>query len=353
MLTVDDFDFDLPEHLIAQRPSEKRGGSRLLNALQASLQIQDFSSVTELFKGGELLVINNTKVVPARLFAKKESGASIEIFFLKLLGEVEDQQGSCVEITAMTKGKIKIGHRIDLPLGLKAELISKDDFGHATLRLYGLNRDRFWAWLEEAGKMPLPPYINREADLNDQERYQTVFAKHAGAVASPTAGLHFTTEILDALKQKGVQLCEITLHVGAGTFLPIKEKNIAQHHMHSEAFSIPPETRAALSLAVEEKRPIIAVGTTVVRALESYAINPDLNETNIFITPGFDFKLTDGLFTNFHLPKSTLLILLSAFIGKARIFEVYQRAIAEGLKFYSYGDSSVFCRNNGRWKAWI
>lgn len=353
MLTVDDFDFDLPEHLIAQRPSEKRGESRLLNATQIELKIQPFSEVLSLFKGGEILVVNNTKVVPARLFAQKESGSRLEVFFLKLLGAYQGDQGDFVEISAMTKGRIKVGNLMTLASSLKAELISKDEFGHATIRLYGLDRDRFWLWLEEAGKLPLPPYINREADQSDKERYQTVFAKYAGAVASPTAGLHFTHEIMEALKQKGVQICEITLHVGAGTFLPIKEKNIAQHHMHSEAFSIPLETRGILAQAVKESKPIIAVGTTVVRALESYALDSNASETNIFITPGFEFKLVDGLFTNFHLPKSTLLILLSAFIGRDRVFEVYHRAISEQLKFYSYGDSSVFCRTNGRWQSWI
>jgi S-adenosylmethionine:tRNA ribosyltransferase-isomerase len=362
MLTVDDFDFDLPEHLIAQRPSAIRGHSRLMNAMHEIPKIQPFYEVPSLFKGGEVLVLNNTKVVPARLFAQKSTGGAVEVFFLKLLQCVKPNLSTThpdgltppyVDISAMTKGKLKEGMDIILPLGQKATFIQRDEFGSAILRLAGLDTDLFWEWLQQAGKIPLPPYINRDADQNDQERYQTVFAKQEGAVAAPTAGLHFTQEILDQLRQKGVQIAEITLHVGAGTFLPIKENQIQNHKMHSEAVFIPEQTKRLLALAEKENRPIIAVGTTVVRALESYARNPDLDQTEIFIQPGFEFKLVDGLFTNFHLPKSTLLILLSALIGKQKVFDIYQAAIEAEMKFYSYGDSSVFCRPNGRWQSWI
>lgn len=355
MLTVDDFDFDLPEHLIAQRPSPMRGHSRLMNAMHEIPKIQPFYEVSNLFKGGELLVLNNTKVVPARLFAHKDNGGLVEIFFLKLLQSVKSTEISdgFVEISAMTKGKIKAGASLSLPLNQSAIFVQRDEFGSAILRLEGLDTDRFWEWLHQAGKIPLPPYIEREADQNDEERYQTVFAKTAGAVAAPTAGLHFTQEILDQLKQKGVQIAEITLHVGAGTFLPIKEKNIQNHKMHSEAVYIPEQSKAQLALAQKENRPIIAVGTTVVRALESYARDPHLDHTEIFIQPGFEFQLVDGLFTNFHLPKSTLLILLSAFVGKEKVFDTYQAAIKAEMQFYSYGDSSIFCRPNGRWQSWI
>lgn len=354
--STQDFDFDLPESLIAQRPSEQRGGSRLM-CLKADKQAEfkPFAAIIDAFQGNEILILNDTKVVPARLYGQKETGGKVEVFFLEPLLEGQ--------FLAMTRGKVKPGHRVHLALGAQATLLSRDEHGRAIfdLSLSSEFTDRLkgeaalWAWLDEAGKLPLPPYIEREADDLDHERYQTVFAKEPGAVAAPTAGLHFTQNLLNALQDKGVSIAYVTLHVGPGTFLPVKSDDIDEHVMHSERYSVPLATQKLL----KSQRPVVAVGTTCVRAIESFMAlcehNPEtwgseaLHSTDIFIKPGYQWRSVDGLLTNFHLPQSTLLMLVSAFAGYEQTMQAYQQAIEQKLRFYSYGDASLFWRANGRW----
>ena len=354
---TEDFDFKLPEHLIAQRPSLRRGGSRLMCLPpEGDPHFTMFDQIAQLFRGDEVLILNDTKVVPARLHGHKETGGRVEIFFL----EPHEQS----QFWAMTRGKLKPGHRVVLPLGAEAVMLERDAQGRALFELElptdllnGSARPELaiWAWLEEAGKLPLPPYIQRDPDEDDRTRYQTIFAKAPGAVAAPTAGLHFTDELITALKLRGVQIGYVTLHVGAGTFLPVKSEALEDHVMHHERYSVPRETQALLRAG----RPIVAVGTTVVRALESFMALTEENEshwdtvseqsTDIFISPGYQWRVVDGLITNFHLPQSTLLMLVSAFAGYERTMHAYRRAVDEGLMFYSYGDSSIFWRPRGRW----
>ena len=341
--SLKDFDFDLPSSLIAQRPSTQRGGSKLLiSPYDRATQIIDFKDIVSLFNGDELLIVNDTQVVPARMLGQKKSGGKVEVFFLSLIEKDR--------ICALTRGKLKAGTEIYFPNATHTNgwlrFEERDVHGQAILSLHGTALDDFWGWLATTGQVPLPPYIQRTPDESDKDRYQTVYATRPGAVAAPTAGLHFTDEILQALDAKGVQRYTVTLHVGPGTFSPVRDEDIDAHVMHSEWFSIPPETRTAL----ESGRPIIAVGTTVVRALESYARDPSLNETDIFIRPGFDFTYVDGLITNFHLPKSTLLMLVSALAGYDHTLAAYEQAVRHQLRFYSYGDSSLFWRPNGRWQ---
>ena len=353
-----DFDFVLPPELIAQRPSEHRGGSRLMTLYAEGRPLfSSFEEIVGQFRGDEVLVLNDTKVVPARLFGHKASGGKVEVFFLEQCGHQQ--------ILAMTRGRVKPGNVVALPLGVNAELIERDDHGRALFQLTipeyfttsGDDEGAIWAWLEEAGKLPLPPYITREPDQDDYDRYQTIFAKSPGAVAAPTAGLHLTEDLLNALKAKGVTIAYVTLHVGPGTFLPVKSESIADHVMHSERYSVPRETQEL----IRSDRPVIAVGTTVVRALESFASFIDshpqmwgedvLHETDIFITPGYQWRIVDGLITNFHLPQSTLLMLVSALAGYERVRSAYEAAIKERLRFYSYGDASLFWRPNSRWTS--
>ena len=356
--TTQDFDFDLPDELIAQRPSESRGGSQLMRLMPNVDPIfSPFASIIESFTGNEVLVLNDTRVVPARLHGQKTSGGRVEVFFLEPLDHHQ--------FLAMTKGRVKPGNTIHLPLGAQATLERRDDHGRGIFSLI-LSEDflskgdgdiPLWSWLEAAGKLPLPPYIQREADSIDADRYQTVFAKEPGAVAAPTAGLHFTHALLRDLQTKGVRIAYVTLHVGPGTFLPVKTDQIDEHVMHSERYSVPLETQEL----IRSNRPVIAVGTTTVRALESFA-HLTKNEpqhwgqeaqhnTDIFITPGYDWQVIDGLLTNFHLPQSTLLMLVSAFAGYEQTMSAYQKAIENRLRFYSYGDASLFWRPNGRWSV--
>jgi len=316
----------------------------------------DFDTLINLFKGDEVLVLNDTRVVPARLCGHKETGGRVEVFFLELRAGTQ--------FWAMTRGKLRPGYRVLLPLEAEAVMVERDDQGRALFDLhlpptilheYPQPEVAIWAWLEEAGKIPLPPYIQRDPDEDDRTRYQTVFAREPGAVAAPTAGLHFTDEILAALRQRGVEICYVTLHVGPGTFLPVKSARLEDHVMHHERYVIPPSTQQAL----KSHRPVVAVGTTVVRALESFMglveADPSLwgsiqeQSTDIFISPGYQWRVVDGLITNFHLPQSTLLMLVSAFAGYERTMNAYRRAVEEEFSFYSYGDSSIFWRPQSRW----
>lgn len=337
-MRLSDYDFELPPERIAQHPSAERGQSRLLQVpVEGPFQIGPFAEIVDAFRGDEVLVVNDTRVVPARIFGKKPTGGAVEVFFVEPLDDGR--------IVAMTRGKrLKPGSIIELPAGARAELQTRRDDGMAILALHGV--PDLWTWLDDAGAIPLPPYIDRAATPSDAERYQTVFADAPGAVAAPTAGLHFTPSILDALVAKGVELVKLTLHVGPGTFRPVTCDDVRDHPMHAERYHVPPST----ALAVRSGRPVVAVGTTVVRALEAWARDPQADRTDLFIYPGFEFQLIDGLITNFHLPRSTLLMLVAAIAGRTRMLAAYQHAIDAQLNFYSYGDSSLFRRDGGRWR---
>jgi len=335
-----DYTFDLPERLIAQSPPEHRGQSRLLH-LSGAAGLDDlmFGDIVTRFRGDEVLVVNDTRVVPARVLGRKATGGAAEVFVVEPCSGV----GPDPEVLAVVGVKRpREGARLTLP-GAEAELLER--VGETTWRLKLWGVDHLWRWLEGAGQLPLPPYVSRAADASDADRYQTVFARAPGAVAAPTAGLHLTPAHLDALRAKGVQVCAVTLHVGLGTFMPVRTDNLETHVMHEEAFEVPEETRAAMASG----RPVVAVGTTVVRALESFAREPSATRTRIFIRPGFDFRLVDGLVTNFHLPESTLLMLVSAFVGRERILAAYRHAVAREYRFFSYGDAMLLHRTGGRW----
>ena len=331
-----DFHFDLPDELIAQRPTPDRQGSRLMLVGEtAPHRITPFCEIVSQFRGDEILVVNDTRVVPARVKGKKETGGAVELLFVEPLGGGR--------IKGMLRGKkLRPGTRLIFPSG-EAVVLEGDDRGVFSLQL--VNVDNVWAWLESCGEIPLPPYIRRTADDVDESRYQTVYARKAGAVAAPTAGLHFTQEILDTLRAKGVDIHSVTLHVGLGTFLPMRADNVADHVMHTERYEVPEATREALA----SERPVVAVGTTVVRAIESFVRDPEKTATDIFITPGFDYQRVDGLLTNFHLPESTLLMLVSAFVGMDCIRDAYAQAVENRMRFFSYGDAMLLRRGDGRW----
>ncbi|MBT7952913.1 MAG: tRNA preQ1(34) S-adenosylmethionine ribosyltransferase-isomerase QueA [Gammaproteobacteria bacterium] len=331
-----DFHFELPEALIAQYPPEQRGDSRLLclDRDSGSLNDQLFSQLGEHLNSGDLLVFNDTRVIPARLFGRKESGGKVEILLERLL----DEHTMLCQIRASKSPKagslIILEDESELCLiGREAEffkLSSKVDMPLADI-------------LQKLGHMPLPPYIKREDESMDQERYQTVYARQPGAVAAPTAGLHFSDEMLTRLKQKGVDTAFVTLHVGAGTFQPVRSEKLEDHEMHSEWFSLNNTVCEKVRETRRKGGRVIAVGTTAVRCLESAAENDDLQpfqgDTSIFIYPGFHFQIVDALITNFHLPESTLLMLVSAFAGIENVKAAYQHAVDESYRFFSYGDA--------------
>lgn len=336
---INDFDFELPEALIAQHPPEVRGSSRLLASWQdTAFQNLHFSDVVSFFNRGDVLVMNDTKVIKARLFGQKASGGKIEV----LVERVIDDYTVWAHIRSSKSPKpgmlLEFGEDTAVMVERKDALFVLQFQGEKTV----------WEVLEEQGHMPLPPYIEREDGAEDDERYQTVYAQNDGAVAAPTAGLHFTPEILQALQDKGVALHYVTLHVGAGTFQPVKVDNIEEHHMHSERFWVAQSVVDAISAAKARGNHVWAVGTTSMRALESAALSGRLEagsgDTDIFITPGFEVKVVDRLITNFHLPKSTLMMLVSAFHGYERIMALYQHAIANEYRFFSYGDAMVLTR---------
>jgi S-adenosylmethionine:tRNA ribosyltransferase-isomerase len=331
-----DFHFDLPPELVAQRPAARRDGSRLLTVhLDGPATIGPFAAIVDAFRGDEILVVNDTRVVPARVLGHKDTGGAVEVFVVEPRGDGR--------VLALVRGKrLKPGATLVLPEA-RAALVERHADGTVDLQLEGV--DDLWSWLERVGEVPLPPYIERAADGDDRGRYQTIFAREPGAVAAPTAGLHFTDALLDALRAKGVAVHTVTLHVGLGTFLPVRVDDLATHVMHTERFAVPPATAAA----VTGERPVVAVGTTVVRSLEAHARDPHADRTDLFITPGFDFRVVDGLLTNFHLPESTLLMLVSAFGGHERVMAAYRAAVEARLRFYSYGDAMLLRREGGRW----
>jgi S-adenosylmethionine:tRNA ribosyltransferase-isomerase len=339
---LDDFDFGLPAELIAQHPATERSASRLLDARSAT-QWHDrvFRDLPTLFEPGDLLVFNDTRVIKARLRGAKASGGAVEVL-------VERVRPECEALVHLRASKpARPGTMLRLEAAFDAEVLGREG------EFYRL---RFpadpLALLERHGHVPLPPYIHHADDADDERRYQTVFARHPGAVAAPTAALHFDAALLDALRGRGIEFAHVTLHVGAGTFAPVRTANLAEHRMHSEWFEVSEAAVAAIAQARARRGRVVAVGTTTLRALESAALDartPGVpqacrRETDIFITPGFQFRVVDALVTNFHLPRSTLMMLVSAFAGVQTIRHAYAHAIAQRYRFFSYGDAMLLAR---------
>lgn len=337
-MKTSDFDYELPEELIAQHPAVQRDHSRLLvmDKYTGAVEHRVFRDIVNYLHAGDVLVLNNTKVIPARIFGVKEGGtAKIEVLLLKR----DDDLPYTWEVLVHPGKRAKVGTVIDFGEGrLKGEVIANTSAGRkVTFHFDGI----FEEILEELGTMPLPPYIHEQ--LEDQNRYQTVYAKVDGSAAAPTAGLHFTTELLETLRQNGVEIEEVLLHVGLGTFKPVSEEDIEDHEMHSEYYEISQETADRINKAKAEGRRIISVGTTSTRALESAAKDGRLQAgsgwTNIFIYPGYKWQIIDGLITNFHLPKSTLMMLVSALSTREHILAAYKEAVAQRYRFFSFGDA--------------
>ena len=340
--TLSDFDFVLPEALIAQHPPAQRSGSRLLDG-RATAADRQFTDLPGLLMPGDLLVFNDTKVVKARLFGQKASGGRLELLIERVLSP-DANSGHEVAAHMKVSKKPLPGAVMQMDGGFTATLLSRWPNADGPLYRFRLSSDPY-ALMAQHGHVPLPPYITHTDSKNDEARYQTVFAKHPGAVAAPTAALHFDEAILAQLEARGVQRASVTLHVGAGTFQPVKAENIDDHVMHFERFEVPAATNQAIAECKARGGRVVAVGTTTVRALESQAkFGPTCDDTNIFITPGFEFAVVDLLLTNFHLPKSTLMMLVSAFAGYAHIVTLYQHAINERYRFFSYGDSMLLRR---------
>ena len=336
--TLSDFDFALPPELIAQHPAPERSASRLLDGRAAAPVDRVFRELPGLLRAGDLLVFNNTRVVKARLFGEKATGGKLELLVERVL------QGHEVVAHMKVSKKPPVGAVLHMAGGFSAELLGRWPREDGPLFRFRFS-DEPHALMAAHGHVPLPPYITHADDADDERRYQTVFAKHPGAVAAPTAALHFDEGVLADLKARGVDTAEVTLHVGAGTFQPVKTENIAEHHMHSEWYQVPPETEQAIRACRARGGRVVAVGTTTVRTLESWAASGQATgDTEIFITPGFGFRVVDLLITNFHLPKSTLMMLVSAFAGYERIMALYRHAIAQTYRFFSYGDAMLLER---------
>jgi len=342
-MRTQDFDFYLPDSLIAQHPASKRSASRLLylNGRTGQLDDKFFVDLPDFLSRDDLLVFNDTRVIKARLFGHKTTGGTVEV----LVERVLDANHVLAHIRASRAPKA--GSKLKLAEAFEAEVIGRDD---DLFHIKFIGDVTALDLLEQYGALPLPPYITHPAEAEDDERYQTIYAKNAGAVAAPTAGLHFDESMLNIIKAKGVNIAYITLHVGAGTFQPVRVDNITDHKMHSEIYHIPAETVAMIEATKSKGGKIIAVGTTSLRTLESAArygaIKHGQGETNIFITPGFKFKVVDKLLTNFHLPKSTLLMLVSAFAGFEHIMSAYNHAIKQQYRFFSYGDAMLIDRKD-------
>ncbi len=341
--SLSDFDFTLPEALIAQHPPASRSASRLLDGRADTLVDRQFTDLPNLLQPGDLLVFNDTKVVKARLYGQKASGGRLELLIERVLAAPGDTSFEVAAHMKVSKKPLP-GAVLKMDGGFTATLLGRWPEAAGPLYRFKLSDDPY-ALMAAHGHVPLPPYITHTDSADDEQRYQTVFAKNPGAVAAPTAALHFDEAVLARLAERGVQRASLTLHVGAGTFQPVKTDNILEHTMHFERFEVPAETMQAIADCKARGGRVVAVGTTSVRALESRAkFGPDCDDTNIFITPGFDFKVTDLLLTNFHLPKSTLMMLVSAFSGYEHIMALYQHAIEKQYRFFSYGDSMLLAR---------
>ncbi len=360
-MRLDELDYHLPREQIAQRPLDRREGSRLLflNRTSGVFEDRSFTHFPGLLRGDELLVLNNTRVIPARLFGRRAGVHSqppsratksehvtgrVEIFLTREL------DSEIWEALVRPGRKMQVGERVLFGEGeLEAEVLSRGQLGLRTLRFISHDQSSVSQHFERLGHVPLPPYIERADEISDRERYQTIFAKRPGAIAAPTAGLHFSTEILERIRERGVEVCELTLNVGLGTFQPIHSETLEGHVMHSEGYEIPEGTAERIVAAREAGRPVLAIGTTVVRALEDSALRAAKSgsanlllsgraEARLFIVPGFQFRVVEGLLTNFHLPRSTLLALVCAFAGRERVLKAYEHAVKAGYRFYSYGD---------------
>jgi S-adenosylmethionine:tRNA ribosyltransferase-isomerase len=360
-MRLEELDYDLPKGQIAQRPLEHREASRLLAMERQSGAIRDhlFADFPSLLRGDELLVLNNTRVIPARLFGRRMGihsqppsratrrehlQGAVEIFLTRQI------EGDTWEALVRPGRKMQPGERVVLGEGeLEAEIMARGELGLRTVRLSSRDSRSVLEHVERIGHVPLPPYIDRPDETSDRERYQTVFAKHRGAIAAPTAGLHFTPAILEKIRRRGTEICELTLHVGLGTFQPIHRETLERHVMHGESYEISEGTAERIVAAHQAGRTILAVGTTVVRALEDAARHAALEnaerliiaaraEAHLFIVPGFRFRVVDALLTNFHLPRSTLLALVCAFGGREKILAAYRHGVQAGYRFYSYGD---------------
>ena len=333
-----DFNYQLPEALIAQKPLQERSASRMLVLDRKSGAIQDrqFKELLDFLQPNDLVVFNDTKVIPARLYGQKSSGGRIEI----LIERIESERQALAHIKASKAPKP--GSRLLLDGGVSCEMLEREQ---DLFRLRFNCEATLLELLAEIGHIPLPPYIDRADDADDLHRYQTLFAQQAGAVAAPTAGLHFDQNILDQLDAKGIAKAYVTLHVGSGTFQPVRVENLDEHLMHKEFFQVSAETVAAVEATRQRGGRVVAIGTTAVRALESASqsgcLQAGFGDTDLFITPGYQFKSVDALLTNFHLPESTLLMLISAFAGYTYVMQAYQHAIAERYRFFSYGDAML------------
>ena len=343
-MNITEFDFQLPDNLIAQEPLKEREKSRMLivNRSEKTFQDEQFTDFKKFLRRGDCVVLNNTKVFPARLFGVSETGAKIELFLVR---EIENQVW---ETLARPARRLKIGKKVSFGENLSAEVLSRNAEGRVFVK-FETNGD-FDEILERVGKTPLPPYIRRD-DGNfddDRERYQTVFARERGAIAAPTAGLHFTPQILEDIKNLGATVAEITLHVGYGTFEPVRVSDLSEHKVLPEQFEISPETAEILNQTKSENRRIIAIGTTTTRTLETSISRhgkfvAEKSSADLTITPGYKFKVIDGILTNFHLPQSSLLVLVSTFGGAELIMNSYKHAVASRYRFYSYGDCMFVC----------
>jgi S-adenosylmethionine:tRNA ribosyltransferase-isomerase len=338
-MQLSEFDFPLPEASIAQQPLGERNASRLLCLDRATGRMthQPFARLPQLLRAGDLLVRNDTRVLPARLLGRKESGGQLELLLVR---QADAAQNTWRCMTRSSK-PVRVGSLLDFSAGLRGEVIAEEPDGQRLVRF--TCPGAFHEVLERVGHMPLPPYIRRADHDQDRDRYQTVFATNPGAVAAPTAGLHFTAGTFAALAEHGVEVCSITLHVGPGTFLPVRTRNLNEHRMHSEAYRIPGATAERINAARAAGRRIVALGTTVTRTLEHAVgedgrLYPGEGDTDLFIMPGFNFRMVDALITNFHLPKSTLLVLVAAFSGREFILAAYREAVERGYRFFSYGD---------------
>lgn len=342
VMQLNDFAYDLPERLIAQYPSERRGESRLLFLEGASGVIEDrrFAELPNLLSKKDLLIFNDTRVIPARLLGRKDSGGRVEVLIERLL----DPHRALAHVRASKPPRT--GRRLVLEQSVEVEI---GDRVAELFELRFLDSRPLPQLLETVGRVPLPPYIRREAQPSDRERYQTVYAARPGAVAAPTAGLHFDETLLQRLRVQGVQLGYITLHVGAGTFQPVRVEDITQHRMHAEYVEVPERVCAQVEATRQQGGRVVAVGTTTVRALETAAargiIAPYQGETEIFIFPGYRFQIVDALITNFHLPETTLLMLVCAFAGREQVLAAYRHAVRQEYRFFSYGDAMLVTRS--------
>jgi S-adenosylmethionine:tRNA ribosyltransferase-isomerase len=355
-VNVAEFDFELPAELIAQDPPAERGGSRLLVLRRDTGEIEHsvFTSVADYLRHGDLLVVNNTRVFPARLLGHRvPSGGAVECLLVREIpnpkSQIPNPTEQLWEALVHPGQKLKPGARMVFEAAgvqIHGEVLDRHFFGRRTVRLWLEDGDDLPSAIDRVGHIPLPPYIKREDSASDRERYQTVYARQRGSIAAPTAGLHFTDAVFAGLRARGVERAEVTLHVGYGTFKPVRAERVEDHVVDPEQLTVPPDTAAALTAARRERRRIVAVGTTTVRALESLKISdgevlPMTGEARVFIHPGYAFRMVDALITNFHLPRSSLLMLVAAFAGRERVLDAYREAVQRGYRFYSYGDAML------------